>query len=136
MASDAGVDTLTTMTEMLETLPDSESAHTASNPPGILYRVLDAVNITTDNGALVPLRCNACGQHHGPWLLAAYPGIATVTCQCGHRGTHPQITQQAVEQHAEGFEAMFPSLDAAEAHLGFAGPSAAGNADPDASPAR
>jgi hypothetical protein len=115
------------MTTVLEPLTDPAAIRAARQPPGVLFRVLAAVTITTDDGQTTPLRCGACGQDSGPWLLSAYPGIALATCRCGHRGTHPRITQQEVEEYAEGFEAMFPSLDAAEAHLGFAGPGAATN---------
>lgn len=86
---------------------------------GVFFVVHGAVTIFSST---VAVRCGQCGQDTGPWLVAAYPSVATMTCRCGQRGSHRDLTSRMVETMAEGFEAIHSSLDAAEAALGFTTP--------------
>lgn len=65
------------------------------------------------------LRCG-CGRSRD-WLLWTQPVGAGATCRCGRRTRDERLTRAAVEALAVDVVASWPSLEAAEAGLGFDG---------------
>jgi hypothetical protein len=68
-------------------------------------------------GFTVAVGCPRCGQSAGPWLMSSTTVGAVLSCRCGQRSAHPAITNAVVEERAVGFEAVWPSLAAAERGL-------------------
>lgn len=80
------------MTECDLVVQPTEVMPETSSGLGIVYPVTGSLNPYPGASLL----CGTCGQSEGPWLLAAGDSLATVTCRCGQRGTHPQITAEVV----------------------------------------
>lgn len=77
----------------------------------VCFRVLGP--LPASNGQPIP--CRACGRPSGPWLLIASPTDAWMTCEAGHRNSHPDITAAWVWATMDGCEGSWPSVEAAEA---------------------
>lgn len=94
----------------------------------VAYRVFGQLLVSTDGGQ-TPIARWQCGADTGPWLLSATSDQAVMTCVCGTRGRHPDVTPDRVKRHTGEAETVYPSLRDAETALGFGGPVAGDGRD-------